>query len=172
MRLVCDCKRATWLPLAAPWAGTWWLIPEDWPQRCPRYSAKRGWSAPVLGLVAVALQSAAAQGCFGGCLRHERTAKGNERRANSLKIEHVRYGKRRGRDSNPRDASRRPTVFKTAAFVRSATPPGLARAKVSLSARPAGQCAGQSRPMDPRKFWHRHASRLVETECDATLCWI
>jgi hypothetical protein len=34
-----------------------------------------------------------------------------------------RLVKRRGRDSNPRDASRRPTVFKTAAFVRSATPP-------------------------------------------------
>jgi hypothetical protein len=31
--------------------------------------------------------------------------------------------KRRGWDSNPRDALRRPTVFKTAPFVRSGTPP-------------------------------------------------
>jgi hypothetical protein len=46
--------------------------------------------------------------------------------------------KRRGRDSNPRDASRRPTVFKTAAFVRSATPPGRKSASLQeiMDARP------------------------------------
>jgi hypothetical protein len=56
----------------------------------------------------------------------------------TLEIELFSACKRRGRDSNPRDASRRPTVFKTAAFVRSATPPWLARARLWTPALTAG----------------------------------
>jgi hypothetical protein len=48
----------------------------------------------------------------------------------SLLIEHSCFDRRRGWDSNPRDASRRLAVFKTAPFNHSGTPP---KARVSLA---------------------------------------
>ena len=44
---------------------------------------------------------------------------------------------RRGRDLNPRSALRRITVFETAAFDRSATPPGAPRYLTGASSRGA-----------------------------------
>src|SRR3954451_16803687 len=70
----------------------------------------------------------------------------------------VQAGKRRGRDSNPRDESPRLPVFKTGAFNRSATPPddsaeNLASGRAAgedLPRRAAADCAGALATGDPR----------------------
>ena len=77
----------------------------------------------------------------------------------------IRLERRRGRDLNPRSALRRITVFETAAFDRSATPPsgrqgtevtralnrGSARSRPRASARGRGATSGRGAPRSRRR---------------------